>query len=56
LLDRVAGLFFLVIPRRSKNRHSVPMPTRTPWAASPERSSARVMPPLSSSIVIISPA
>jgi len=27
LLDRVPGLFLRVIPRRSKNRHKVPIPT-----------------------------
>ncbi len=26
LLDRVPGLFLRVMPRRSKNRHSVPIP------------------------------
>ena len=34
LLSRVRGLFFQVIPWRSKKRHSVPMPKRCPCSAS----------------------
>jgi hypothetical protein len=39
----VRRLFLSVIFRRSKKRHSVPMPTATPCSARPVRSSARVM-------------
>jgi hypothetical protein len=43
LLRSVGGLFLRVIRRRSKNRHSVPMPADTPALASSARISRSVM-------------
>jgi len=53
LLDRVPRLFLRVIPRRSKNRHKVPIPTCTPCPARPDWNSASVISRSSSSIAMI---
>ena len=47
LFDRVAGLFLRVILRRSKNRHSVPIPTGEPRSAMAACISASVISPRS---------
>ena len=54
LLDRVAGLFFRVIPRRRKNRDSADLDVASPRAASRPHSSASVWSRSSSSAAITS--